>query len=54
MNRIAVLCGTGMSTFSKSLSSMVESRSELMFAESEWGGSSHKSRQYGQWGGFCD
>ena len=37
MNRIAVLCGTGMSTFSKSLSSMVESRSELMFAESEWG-----------------
>ena len=37
MNRIAVLCGTGMSTFSTSLSSTVEATSELMVAESEWG-----------------
>ena len=37
MNRIAVLCGTGMSAFSTSLSSLVEATSELMVAESEWG-----------------
>lgn len=37
MNRIAVLCGTGMSAFSTSLSSSVEATSELMVAESEWG-----------------
>ncbi len=37
MNRIAVLCGTGMSTFSTSLSSSEEATSELMVAESEWG-----------------
>ena len=37
MNRIAVLCGTGMSAFSTSLSSLVGATSELMVAESEWG-----------------
>jgi len=37
MNRIAVLCGTGMSAFSTSLSSLVGATSKLMVAESEWG-----------------
>ena len=37
MNRIAVLCGTGMSAFSISLSSLEETTSDLMIAESEWG-----------------
>ena len=37
MNRIAVLCGTGMSAFSVSLSSLEEATSDLMIAESEWG-----------------
>ena len=37
MNRIAVLCGTGMSAFPTYLSSSVESKSELAYAESEWG-----------------
>ena len=37
MNRIAVLCGTGMSAFSTTLSSSVEATSELIVVESEWG-----------------
>ena len=37
MNRIAVLCGTGMSAFSTALSTSVEATSELMVAESKWG-----------------
>ena len=37
MNRIAVLCGTGMSAFSTALSSSVEATSELIVVESEWG-----------------
>ena len=37
MNRIAVLCGTGMSAFSTSLSSSVDATSELIVVESEWG-----------------
>ena len=37
MNRIAVLCGTGMSAFSTALSSSEETTSELLVAESKWG-----------------
>ena len=37
MDRIAVLCGTGMSAFSSSLSSIETATSELIVAESEWG-----------------
>jgi len=37
MNRIAVLCGTGMSAFCATLSSLVEATSELIVVESEWG-----------------
>ena len=37
MNRIAVLCGTGMSAFSTVLSSSEETTSELLVAESKWG-----------------
>mgnify|MGYP006230844977 FL=1 len=37
MNRIAVLCGTGMSAFSTALSSSVEATSEIVNVESKWG-----------------
>ena len=37
MDRIAVLCGTGMSAFSTSLSSLLEATSELIIVESQWG-----------------
>ena len=37
MDRIAVLCGTGMSAFSTTLSSLVEATSELIIVESQWG-----------------
>ncbi|MBQ40560.1 MAG: hypothetical protein CMA69_03500 [Euryarchaeota archaeon] len=37
MDRIAVLCGTGMSAFSTSLSSLPEATSELIIVESQWG-----------------
>ena len=37
MNRIAVLCGTGMSAFSTALSSSVEATSEIINVESKWG-----------------
>ena len=37
MDRIAVLCGTGMSAFPTSLSSLLEATSELIIVESQWG-----------------
>ena len=37
MNRIAVLCGTGMSGFATALSSSVDATSEVIVVESEWG-----------------
>ncbi|MEC7365256.1 MAG: hypothetical protein VYC73_04390 [Candidatus Thermoplasmatota archaeon] len=37
MNRIAVLCGTGMSAFSTALASSVEATSEVVNVESKWG-----------------
>ena len=37
MNRIAVLCGTGMSAFSTALASSVEATSEIVNVESKWG-----------------